>query len=258
MHKSLLAFLIPFFCISLYAEKFIQVVDCKGTIRYRDPSVSNVKTLKIGDLILSKSKVKIDKGGFLKLKTPKNDILTFNDKSYFKFIDAEYEQNKSTFQIDLFKGKLNCDVTKLKTNSKFTIKTPSAIVKIQGTIVDFDVNSDSSTITLTEGSATVENTNTKGSQQTLQPGQTVTVDNEGEMSVQNTTNTEQNNQSNTDTPDDSSDSTSSTIDSTTTNTESGSTSGDESNDIQSVVQQQQDDKEVEKLINLKLRINDKD
>jgi hypothetical protein len=240
----------------LSAENYIEVIELKGLVRYRHPDKNKIIELKVGDKILSNSKVKVGKDGLLKCRTPKKDTLTFSKEGYFKVLKLYYSKNQTDLNISLFKGKLNCDVVKLKTNSSFSIKTPSAITNVRGTNFDVSVDdTDNTTVTVNEGSVAVQDTNTNTPPQLINTGKTANVDSSGGIAVQDSSTTDNSATNNTD---NSTDTSENTENNTTSNTGTTTTNNDSANEMQSVLEQQQDEKEVQKLINLKLRINDKD
>jgi hypothetical protein len=240
-----------------YSEfNYMEIVGIKGQIRYKDNNTNKVLILNKSNKIYAYSKVKIDKGGYLKCKTPKNDILTFSNKGYFKVGKLAFSESNSSLNINLYKGKLNCVVTKLKANSNFTIKTPSAIAGVKGTSFDVAVDdTENTTVSVSEGSVAVQDINGTGEPQLITEGKSVTVDNSGDMEVGNNS-SEQNNQTNSEN-ENNSEQENNTVESNQNETTQQQNT-ETTNEIQSVVEQQQDEKEVEKLINLKLRVNDKD
>jgi hypothetical protein len=126
---SLISLMIP----ALFSADVFKVIETSGKVEYRAPNSFKKVMIKNADELLMGGRIKMSAGSTLKLKSPKDDIINFKDKSYIKLSKLVVKGPEQSLKIDLFQGKVHCNVKKLKGNSDFIIKTPSAVAGVRGT-----------------------------------------------------------------------------------------------------------------------------
>ncbi|MBF0198732.1 MAG: FecR domain-containing protein [Planctomycetes bacterium] len=261
----------------LDAQESLIVTEISGQIRYRFPGKPKVSFLRKNMEIPPGGKVKMSDGCHLKLLSPLGDILSFSNKSYFRVGEADFASKASKLSLHLHRGKVNCKVKKLAPESYFIIKTPYAVTGVRGTDFDVEVgDSDFTAITVNEGAVAVAEIASITQPVVVTQGETATVAAAGGISVGIAPAQSPSTQSEPSLTGRGSGYT--TTDSSNSATGVGSSDGedgvDESNDIENSpedylqgstedflmneTKQKQSEMQLEKLINLRLRINDKD
>lgn len=231
------------------------VKEVKGKVRYRNPETLKVVFLKKGLLLKAGGKVKLQESEYLKLYSEMGDSLIFKNKSYFKIESLSQNKKQSQLELNLYKGFLNCKVKPLRKGSIFSVQTPSAITQVRGT--DFNVavdNNDNTSVSVNEGLVAVKENNSNQEASLISEGKTCNVSSNGGLEIKSTPSTTTTQSSSSDIPNNSE----AELTNNEIATQETSGTSEVATQLQGEVEQQQNDQKVERLINLKFKINDKD
>lgn len=242
MFRSLLILLItPSFLIASNCR----VTEVMGEVRYRDPITRSVRYLKKGDRLTEGGKVKLSKNQSLKIVSHRGDKMDFSKKSYFKLTELKQKGSDDAIYIDLYRGKGQFKVTPLNEGSSFKVRTPTAIADVRGT--EFEL--DEGVLTVTEDVVYFEPVDESSEGVAVEEGSTAQINEGGTVEVSETSPSEE-------------DSPVSNAPSNTLSQEEASTENENieetSSGLQDDLQQSLDDQEAERLIRLRLNINDID
>lgn len=131
-HKSILIFLLLFVPSVAHSASYL-VLESSGSVKYRAKNSLKKIDVKAKDSLDEGGKILIKKGGKLKLQSPNEDVIEFKDKCYINLSKLSKDGDTQKLKVDLFQGKVHCNVQKLKGQSEFMIKTPSAVAGVRGT-----------------------------------------------------------------------------------------------------------------------------
>ncbi|MBF0244244.1 MAG: FecR domain-containing protein [Planctomycetes bacterium] len=132
-------------CGPLTAATF-KVVNVKGDVKFRAPGKLKIETVKVGDELDAGGKVRLEEGALLRFNTPMGDAITLKDKAYLSLSSLIESKEKSTVNLQVYSGVIQCQVNKLKGDSSFSIQTPAAVVGVRGTSFTCSVQPDLSTV----------------------------------------------------------------------------------------------------------------
>ncbi len=150
-------FVLTIFLILFSCKKESEEVKMLVTSSYGDVYVNEIKNAHIG-LILSQGDIIRTENG--KVSVQSRDGATVLVKEFSKIRISEL--NKLSTEVDVTNGSLLIRVNKLGTNSKFNVRTPTAVAGIRGTTFFVYSSKESTIVNSVEGSVAVGKPNTQG------------------------------------------------------------------------------------------------
>jgi len=222
-----------------------RVTEVTGEVRYRDPVSRSVRYLKRGDVLSEGGKVKMSKDQSLKMISYRGDVMAFSKQSYFKLTELKSLGGDEAVYIDLYRGKGQFKVIPLKEGSFFKVRTPTAIADVRGT--EFEL--DNGVLTVTEDVVYFEPVDGSSAGVSVEEGSSAQINEGGGVEVSEASAVQE------DPP--------APVAASSGSTEEGASAENEeieesSSGLQEDIQQTLDDQEAERLIQLRLNINDID
>lgn len=102
------------------------------------------KKVEVGDEVYAKDRIQTKSGAEVKLDLAGKSQVTIGPDSYFKLQSNDTEKT----DLSLFSGSVKCKVKKLSDESRFQVKTPSAVAGVRGTEFETMLGNDMSTVVL--------------------------------------------------------------------------------------------------------------
>lgn len=147
----------------------------RGTIFWHDAKVNEV--LGSGDQIETK------KDGNIEIKLENDNVINLkpNSKLILQKLTKDLKTGEYENLLESNIGKIRAKVEKIKGNSKFEIKTPTAVACVRGTTIYLDILPALTVAFFEGGEGTFTNT-ISGSTETVGDGETSSSDNQGNLS----------------------------------------------------------------------------
>lgn len=148
----------------------------RGSITWHDAKVNEV--LSTGDTIESKD------DGNIEIKLDNNNVINIKPNSQLILQKLTQDLDSGDYEnlLESNFGKIRAKVNKLKDNSKFEIKTPTAIAAVRGTILYLNILPNLTTAYFENGNGTVQNI-ISGVIQNVAAGNSSSSDDQGNVSL---------------------------------------------------------------------------
>ncbi len=142
------------FSILLVAVAFLPAAESVGKVisvegeAFLSRGLSKKQAITVGQEVQANDKIKTGDDGKVTLDLNGASKVDIGAGSYFKVATS----TDSATSLDLFSGKIKCQVNKLKPEQSFTVKTPSAVAGVRGTEFETYIDDNFNTlVTVEEG-----------------------------------------------------------------------------------------------------------
>ena len=147
----------------------------RGALIWHDAKINEV--LNAGDVIETKDDGKIE------IKLENGNVVNLKPNSELKLQKLSKDLKTGDYEnlLESSHGKIKAQVQKLKGNSKFEVKTPTAVAAVRGTILFLNILPNMTTAYFENGNGTVQNL-VSGIIQTVAAGNSSSTDDQGNVS----------------------------------------------------------------------------
>ncbi len=133
-------FLVPFLCgFLLAAEDSAVLKSMVGIVEYLPNGTADWQKAAEGLKLSQGDKIKTGTDGMASINFTNGSQVMLKPNSEFEIESLDVSQNSVDYKLKLNTGKLRAIVEKMASNSSFTIKTPTAVAAVRGTIYYLNV-----------------------------------------------------------------------------------------------------------------------
>jgi hypothetical protein len=164
------------------AQMKATVVKVAGDVRVKSRASLTWHNPKVNEVLGAGDRLETGKNGLIEIKLDNDNVISL--KSDTKITLTKLTQNLKTGDyenlLEAAKGKIRAKVEKIKGNSKFEIKTPTAVAAVRGTTMYLDILSHLTTAFFEGGNGTLTNTFSNETEN-VGDGNSSSADNQGNV-----------------------------------------------------------------------------
>lgn len=174
------------------AQMKATVVKVAGDVRIRNRGKIFWHDAKVNEVLGAGDQIETKENGKIEIKLDNNNVIGLkpNTKLILRKLTTNLKTGDYENLLESNIGKIRAKVEKIKGNSKFEIKTPTAVAAVRGTTMYLDILPNLTTVFFEGGSGTLANTFSSDTEN-VGDGQTSSSDDQGNTSESEETSDEQ-------------------------------------------------------------------
>lgn len=164
------------------AQMKATVVKVAGDVRVKSRASLIWHNAKVNEVLNAGDRIETRKDGSIEIKLDNNNVISLKPNTKITLAKLTHNLKTKDYEnlLEATKGKIRAKVEKIKGNSKFEIKTPTAIAAVRGTTVYLDILPHLTTAFFEGGNGTLTNTFSNETEN-VGDGNSSSADNQGNV-----------------------------------------------------------------------------